>query len=328
MIRKKLRLLYVFYIIKRKIILTHGGNVMGEITVRKIEYKGWKNCIEITNGIIDLVATTDVGPRVIRMGFVGKENEFVEFLEDIGTTGAEEYKFYGGHRLWHAPEDPVRTYELDNSKVTYRKKKYGIVLIQDTEPNAHIKKEMEISMDPDSARVTILHRLTNKGLWEVELAPWAISMMAPGGVEIVPLNTRETGLLPNGSITLWPYTRLNDKRVSWGEKYIMLAQDVKAETAFKIGMPNESGWAAYANHGHLIVVQHDHEDGFDYPDGNCSYETYTNHKMLEMETLGPVCLLAPDETVEHIETWSLYDNIARPKNEKDIESIIVPLIGK
>jgi hypothetical protein len=38
---------------------------MGEITIRKIEYKGWKNCIEITNGIIDLIATTDVGPRII-----------------------------------------------------------------------------------------------------------------------------------------------------------------------------------------------------------------------------------------------------------------------
>jgi hypothetical protein len=121
---------------------------------------------------------------------------------------------------------------------------------------------------------------------------------------------------------------MNDKRVSWGERYITLSQDEKADTAFKIGMPNESGWAAYANHGHLFVIQHDHEDGYEYPDGNCSYETYTNHRFLEMETLGPVCLLAPEETVEHIETWSLYDNIAKPKNEKDIESTIVPLIGK
>ncbi len=301
---------------------------MGEVTIKKVEYKGWKNCIEISNGIIDLVATTDVGPRIIRFGFVGKENELVEFSEDIGKTGSEEYRFYGGHRLWHGPEDPVRTYQPDNSKVAWRKKKYGIVLTQDTEPQAHIKKEIEISMTPDSARVSVIHRLTNKGFWDVELAPWSISMMAPGGVEVVPLNTRETGLLHNGSISLWSYTRMNDKRVSWGERYITLSQDEKADTAFKIGMPNEAGWAAYANHGHLFVIQHDHEDGYEYPDGNCSYETYTNHRFLEMETLGPVCLLAPDETVEHIETWSIYDNVTRPKNEKDIESSIVPLIGK
>ncbi len=301
---------------------------MSEVIIKKVEYKGWKNCIEITNGIIDLIATTDVGPRIIRFGLVGKENEFVEFAEDMGKTCSEEYVFYGGHRLWHGPEDLVRTYQPDNTKVAWRKKKYGIVLSQDTETQAQIKKEMEISMSPDSARISIIHRLTNKGLWDVEFAPWSISMMAPGGVEIVPLNTRDTGLLHNGSISLWSYTKMNDKRVNWGEKYITLSQDEKADTAFKIGLPNESGWAAYANHGRLIVVQHEHEDDMEYPDGNCSYETYTNSRFLEMETLGPVVLLAPEETIEHIETWSIYDNISRPKNEKDIESSIVPMIGK
>jgi hypothetical protein len=301
---------------------------MGEVTVRKIEYKGWKNCVEISNGIIDLVATTDVGPRIIRFGFAGKENEFVEFPEFIGKTGGDEHMMFGGHRLWHSPEHPVRTYEPDNSKVAWRKKKYGIVLTQDTEPNTRIRKEIEISMSPDSANVTVSHRLTNEGLWEVELAPWSISMMAVGGVEVIPLNTRETGLLPNGSITLWPYTRMNDKRVQWGEKYIMLAQDKKASTAFKIGMPNESGWAAYANHGHLFVIRHDHVEGIEYPDGNCSYETYTNERFLEMETLGPITLLDSGDTIEHAETWSLFDNVEKPKNEKDIESIIVPLIEK
>ncbi len=301
---------------------------MSEVTIKKVEYKGWKNCLEISNGIVELIATTDVGPRIIRFGFAGSENELVEFPDDIGMTGGDQYMFFGGHRLWHSPEHPVRTYSPDNSKVAWKKKKYGVVLTQDVEPATQLRKEIEISLTPDSSRVSLLHRLTNEGPWDIELALWSITMMAPGGTEIIPLNTTETGLLANGNMSLWPYTKLNDKRVHWGESYILLSQDKKATSAFKIGLSNEAGWAAYANHGHLFVKQYEEDGDMEYPDNNCSYETYTNERFLEMESLSPLVLLGNGETAEHIETWSLYDNVEKPKNEKDIGSSITPLIGK
>jgi hypothetical protein len=295
---------------------------MSTVNVEKVEYKGWKNCIEVSNGVIDLIATTDVGPRIMRFGFTGKENEFCEFEEHLGTSGGDEYRFFGGHRLWHSPEDAVRTYQPDNSKVEWHKKKYGIVLTQQTEEWTQIQKEIEISMSPDSAKVTVIHRLTNRGAWDVELSLWAISVLAVGGKEIIPLNTRKSGMLPNGMISLWPYTKLNDKRVYWGENYIMLSQDTKAQSAFKIGLPNEAGWAAYANHGHLFVKQYEHEDDVEYPDYSSSFETYTNERILEMETLSPLVLLGPADTFEHIEIWSLYDNVKVPNDEKDVDSLV------
>lgn len=301
---------------------------MSEVSIKKVEYKGWNNCIEISNGIVDLIATTDVGPRIIRFGFISKENEFCEFPEHSGKTGGDEFRLYGGHRLWHSPEHLIRTYIPDNSTVKWKKKKYGVVLTQSVEPSTQIIKEIEISLSPDSAKVSILHRLTNEGLWDVELSAWSISMMAPGGTEIIPLNTSETELLPNGVISLWPYTKLNDKRIYWGESYITLTHDKKSTAAFKIGLSNEAGWSAYANNGHLFVKQYEHEDDMEYPDNNSSCETYTNNLFVEMETLSPIALLGSGETVEHIETWSLYDNVEKPKNEKDINSKIAPLIGK
>lgn len=302
---------------------------MSAVNIRKVEYGGWKNCVEVSNGIVDLIATTDVGPRIIRFGLAGKENEFFENKEQVGTTGGDEWKIYGGHRLWHSPENMPRTYQPDNSRVAWRKKKYGIVLSQPTEAWTQLDKEIEIAMSPDSSRVTVSHRLTNRGAWDIELSVWALSVMAAGGKEILPLNTRDTGLLPNGMLSLWPYTKLNDKRVQWGESYILLSQDAKAETPFKIGLPVESGWVAYANHGHLFVKQFEHVDGIDYPDYSASsYETYTNNVMLEMESLSPVVILGTDETCEHIETWSLYDGVKAPASEKDIKTNIVSLIGK
>lgn len=300
---------------------------MGNVTIQKKEYKGWKNCIEISNGIIDLIATIDVGPRIIRFGFVGRPNEFVEVKDQLGTTGGDQWKMYGGHRLWHSPESMPRTYEPDNGKVEWRKRKNGVTLVTPLNPWLQIKKEIEITMSPDEAKVTVLHRLTNKGPWAVELAAWPITVMASGGKEIIPQTTTDTGLLPNRMLSLWPYTKLNDKRVYWGEKYITLRQDPKATTPFKIGLPNTEGWAAYANNGHLFVKQFQHFDGELYPDYSASsYETYTNDAILEMETLSPLVLLETEDSIEHTETWALHDNVKEPKDEKEIAETILPLV--
>lgn len=297
-------------------------------TIRKMEYKGWKNCIELSNGIVDLIATTDVGPRIIRFGFQGKENEFFEYPDQVGTTGGDEWKLYGGHRLWHSPESMPRTYEPDNSQISWEKKLNGVALSQPVEPWTQIKKDMEVTLSPESPTVTVLHRLTNKGAWPVELALWALTVAAPGGKEIIPQITKDTGLLPNRMLSLWPYTKMNDNRVYWGEKFIMLRQDKNAEAAFKIGLPNEEGWAAYANHGHLFVKQFPYVEEAIYPDYSASsYETYTNNLMLEMESLSPIVFLEPDDYIEHTEVWTLYDNIKVPETEKEVEENIVPLIG-
>ena len=47
------------------------------------------------------------------------------------------------------------------------------------------------------------------------------------------------------------------------------------------------------------------EPGKRYPDFGCSFETFTNDEMLELETLGALVELARGRTVEHRETWML-----------------------
>ncbi len=296
------------------------------VQIEKKEYKGWKNCISITNGLVDLIATTDVGPRVIYFGLSGKCNEFCEVEDQVGTSGSDEWKVYGGHRLWHSPENLPRTYQPDNSPIEWKEKENGIILIQPVESLTGIQKEMEITLSPDKAKATVLHRLTNKGVWPVELAAWAVTVMAPGGKEIMPQIIKNTGYLPNRAVSLWPYSKLNDPRVCWGEKYITLQQDTNATVAFKLGICIEDGWAGYCNNGHLFIKQYEHYDDELYPDLGVSYESYTCDFMTEMETLSPLVILDSGESVEHTETWSLYDNVKMPVNEKEIEEIIIPLI--
>ena len=285
---------------------------MSSVRIEKIAYGGWENCLRVSNGLVEIVATTDIGPRLIRYGFIGQPNEFCEVESDLGSTGGEEWKMYGGHRLWHSPEENPRTYQPDNSPVKWEEIPCGLSLRQEVESLTGIRKEIEIALAEDGATVSLLHRLRNQGSCPVELAVWAITVMAPGGREVIPQRRKGAGLLPDRLISLWPYTRLNDPRVQWGDRYIIIDQNPSADDAFKIGLQNPAGWAAYFNRGHLFLKRYHHQTRAQYPDYGVSYETYTNDFMLEMETLSPLIRIEPGESVEHREEWELYDDVQMP----------------
>src|SRR5690349_18597412 len=89
------------------------------LNVEKTNFHGWSNSVRLSNGRVELIVTTDVGPRIIHFGFAGGENELATFPDMLGKTGESEWRVYGGHRLWHAPEDRTRTYVPDNSPVKW-----------------------------------------------------------------------------------------------------------------------------------------------------------------------------------------------------------------
>jgi hypothetical protein len=302
---------------------------MANIKIEKISYRGWENCIRIANGIVDLIITVDVGPRIIRYGFIGRENEFCEIGATLGAKGGDEWRIYGGHRLWHAPEDRKRTYEPDNFPVKWEKVPDGIKTMQDIEPLTGIKKEMEIALSPEDSSVRILHRLTNSGKQAVELSVWSISAMATGGKEIIPVAGTDTGLLPNRCMVLWPYTRLDDQRLNFLDRFIIVQHDPGIKEPLKLGASNENGWAAHFNRNRLFIKYYTHDREARYPDLGASYETYVNDFMLEMETLSPFTLLEPGKYAEHSEIWDLFDNVPAPDNDSaEIEAVLKDKISR
>ncbi|HHU78641.1 MAG: hypothetical protein ACOX27_01330 [Caldicoprobacterales bacterium] len=297
---------------------------MPEIRIKEIEYGSFGKCVEISNGNADIVVTVDVGPRIIRFGLTGRENEFCDDGSFSVPVGNEEWHILGGHRLWHSPEAMPRSYSPDNKPVHYEKIENGIRVTQETEPWVQIKKQMDITMAGCCNKVQIIHRLTNENAWPIEVSAWAITVMAAGGLQVVPQPSRDTGLLANRLLSLWPYTKMNDHRVYWGDRYITLKQDPDTDTPFKFGIPNEGGWAAYFNHGNLFIKRFRHVMGAVYPDYGVSYETYTNDYMMEMESLSPLTRLEPGDTINHLEEWELIENVSRPAadNEEDIQKVV------
>lgn len=297
--------------------------------MQQVSYAGWERCYRLANDQIELIVTADVGPRVIRFGFIGEANEFCEYEEWLGKTGDLEWHNYGGHRLWHAPEMRPRTYAPDNSPVTVEDQGDFARFIQPVEASTGIQKEMDFHLDPRAARVEVVHRLRNCGLWAVELAPWALSVMAQGGVAIVPLPPRGShteNLLPKSTLALWAYTDMTDPRWTWGGRFILLRQDPQAQKPQKAGFTVPDGWVAYARAGHLFVVTFRHDAQATYPDMGCDVETFTNARMLEVETLGPLARLEPGATVEHAEQWQLFRDVPLPQNDADVNAHVMPRV--
>jgi len=299
--------------------------------MEKVAYGGWTNCIKLSNGEIELIATADVGPRIIRFGFVGGQNLFKEYDEFMGKTGGDEWMIFGGHRLWHAPEAKPRTYWPDNNPVDTDWDGATLTLTPPPETANGVQLEMEVTLDPKENAVKLLHRITNLNPWAIELAPWCLTVMNVGGREIIPQEPyipHEEYLLAARPLVLWHYTKMADPRWTWGDKYIQLQQNPEAKTKQKVGLLNKQGWVAYALGEDLFIKQFDLHPGAKYPDYGCNMETYTDWNMLEVESLGPLAQLEADGgKAEHTEVWSLH-KVAVGDDDASIDATVLPLVKK
>jgi hypothetical protein len=304
-----------------------------------IEYRGWKNNLLLTNGDVELIVTLDVGPRVIAYRFPGGFNVLKNYDSMMGGTGEAEWQIRGGHRFWLAPEDLTRTYFPDNRPVKWEKTgDLAARFVPPPETQYGIQKEMELQLDQHGSRVDVKLTVTNIGTRPTELAPWGPTVMAPGGMEIIPLPAKfnhpghpsraksPADYAPNQELILWPYFDFADTRWSFGNRYIFLRQDVNKGPT-KIGLAHRMGWVAYLNSGLLFVKRFDYREGAVYPDCGTRYQTFSNEDMLEMETVGELVTLAPGKSASLVESWELHGNVPPVHTEADVDRVILPLFN-
>ncbi len=281
-----------------------------------VPYGGWNRCVRIVAGNTEAIITLEVGPRIIRYGVIGGPNELVEYAKDMGKAGGEEYRSYGGHRLWIAPEEDPKTLHPDNLAVEVTEDDGWLVFTAPPE-KWFIQKEFRVKADGEAIRIE--HRVYNQGVYVTELAPWALTVMATGGVCLFPqpeFISHSEKVLPARPMVMWHYTDLSDDRWTVGKCVMRLAQH-EDKGAQKIGAFIEQGYAAYANHGNLFLKRFGAEADYVYPDFGCNFETFTRQDMLEVETLGPVESIPPGDYASHFETWYLVANQTPPDDDAE-----------
>jgi len=260
---------------------------------------------------MDCLATA--GPRIVRLSYKGSGNLLAEVPGAAAETPYGQFRYLGGHRLWHAPESLPRTYIPDGDGLSVKQTADGVLLEGALEEPTGIRKRIEVHLNPDQPKVTLVHSLQNEGLWDVELAPWAISMLRLGGTAILPirLDDNPQGLLPNRRIALWPYTHLDDPRLKIEDEFIQL-RGMPDLPPIKIGTFNPKGWTAYWLDGVLFRKSYAADGDHAHPDHDCNAEIYCGANFIELESLGPLSRLAVGASVVHTETWEFYESLEQP----------------
>jgi len=265
----------------------------------------------LTVGSLELDYLGTAGPRIVGLRYKGSANLLASVPEIAIPTPYGDYHYIGGHRLWYAPEAMPRSYVPDNDGLMVSELPDGFMLQGKQEIGTGIRKSIEIHLRPKQSQVTLKHMLVNEGLWDVELAPWTITMFRLGGVAILPFQSETVdmdGLLPNRHISLWPYSKINDPRLRFDDDFILVSAKPNLPL-FKIGTFNPRGWIAYWSEDILFRKTFSVQTGGVHPDRGCNAEIYCNEHFIELESLAPLVRLAAGGSVSHMENWELYDNL-------------------
>ena len=151
-------------------------------------FHGWNHTLKISNDSVELIVTTDVGPRIMSYKTNSGSNVLKIFEDQLGSANEKEFRIRGGHRFWLAPEEEVLSYHADNMPANYRRDEFSHELLLEslqTRPQ-DIRKTLGILLADSGSRVTIRHTAANLGELPISLATWGLTVMEPGGMEVIP----------------------------------------------------------------------------------------------------------------------------------------------
>ena len=257
---------------------------------------------QLSNGSLAVDVATAFGPRIMGLTPAGSTNLFAD-LGDLGIDldGGRRYVFYGGHRLWLAPEVADITYEPEDGPVTVESASATRVVV--AARIGDVEKAIDVTLEPDRSVAVIEHSITSRSPEPIALAPWAITQFRTGGTAILPYNAEpadEHGLQASHALVGWPYTDWD--ALSYDPSSRVIHVDGARATPTKIGTSLDRGWLAYVIDG-WVFAKFAEPVARSNVDLGAQAEIYANASFVELETLGPLVMLEHGESVTHREMW-------------------------
>jgi hypothetical protein len=102
---------------------------------------------------------------------------------------------------------------------------------------------------------------------------------------------------------VWPYTSWEDRRISLLDGVIVVSGTGGDD--LKLGCFTDLGWVAYERNGVALVRRFEPALGERHPDLECNVETFCGRRYLELEVLGPLRTIAPNDAAVLQEWWEL-----------------------
>lgn len=297
------------------------------------DFLNYGKTMYITDGVCEVRVTLDVGPRVVYCGLVGKDNVFfcdVQRKTCNKKPEMEQYYgkdrfwyLYGGYRLWMSPEASPQTYYPDNESVEYVIKGDTVTFIPPLQTENQLQTLFSLTLH-GNGKISVNNRMINFSSKKKEGAAWALCAMAKNTYTFGLLNDTDTGLLPNRTLVLWPYTKINDDRLTVTDELICVKQCPDADRALKVGFNNEAGAVVTLTEDNTAFIQRYKTDrtGGKYPDGGCSAEIYSCPDFTESEALSPLQTILPGHSLDFSLEWELKSINETGRDEKTLKKII------
>ena len=290
------------------------------MNIEKTSYKGWTEAYRITLGEAEMIVVTEIGPRILSLTLAGGENLLFEDPDTLGKgKGDAAWHLYGGHRLWIGPERE-ETYAPDNTPCDVEVAGDSLMVTAAIDPITKLECSLRISAHCD--RFVVDHIVKNTGEFLQQGAIWALTCVAPNGLVAFPWG--RPGPWCTKKIVFWQKWSDHGSQVTssqWQPEDDLFVIEPTGEEG-KVGTANYEGWMSLVRDDCTFIKKFRHIEGAPYPDDNCSMETYTCKKFIEMETLSPMTTFYPLETCTHREQWLLSKKTVDPGKIAGVRELV------
>jgi hypothetical protein len=270
------------------------------VTLEEVAFHGHEG-VRLEGEPGSAVVVTSTGPRVFAMRASGGDLFAVLPGAGLDAPDGERFAFVGGHRLWAAPEVPEVTYRPDDRPCAVVEVDGGVRAEAPPDAAGLIKA---VEVRASGGDWIVEHEIRNGSGTALTFAPWAITQLRPGGSARLPLGAGGTGLQADRALVLWPYTRLDDPRLSVQADAVRI-HAVPGAGPLKVGAAPGDGSVSYDRDGRRFVKRVEVDPDGTYADRGATVQVYVNDAFCELETLGPLREVEPGGSARHRERWTL-----------------------
>lgn len=297
-----------------------------DAVVKKVNYKGWKGCYELSNPLVRLVVVPQIGGRIMEYSILG-DNVMWQGEEELGVVRpsdlGKKWHNYGGYKAWNSPQAKWSFPNVDNY-YDYAPAKAEILPGENPgiritcTPVEHLGFQYvrEIYLDDFNSHVRVVETMKNVVDHEIEWGVWDVTQVTVPCLVAFPIN--EQSRFADGWSVMYNEGTDTSQFLRVGNIGIKRYTGVRD----KVGTDAVDGWMVYFNDRTGYVKQWTVTKSDTYPDGGCTTEIFTSVQPIgdyvELEVLQPVMKLKPGEKTQLIQDWYLTRFSKGPKSTEDV----------
>ncbi len=275
--------------------------------IKQIKFDGF-DAVEISTPVLKAVLIYEIGPRI---AFFGKADAENLLYWDKNAVTRNEWKLYGGHRVWMTrpmADESEDTYLSDNTRCSLELSERKVVATAPAHPVNGLEKGIEVEIISET-QLRVRNFIKNSGSLIYSGGVWSPTCVNPNGKQIViPLGDDDSS---------WDVVRIVIPRVFAGnrttledDQAVFIGNDLvvspKGRT-LKRCCCAPKGKVLLKCDNYIFEKYSPYNKLLRYPFEGCNVACFVgkDNFMAELETFGGESDIAPGTTIDNTEFWSI-----------------------